>query len=190
MGEGEAVIRQAISCDICGAEKRQTNHWFIASEQAGELRVSGWNPRSRMRAGAKHLCGQACLHKLADDFMERLISRRIQSGAPEEHFVPTATDTSLTNVKDGNNFDSCARVIPSPALARPTPRPAAALVSMPERVSAEPAILLAESATLLQEPPRYASRSWHAEAWQRERERALQAFDSHPDIITRHISQA
>jgi len=53
------VIRQAISCDICGAEKRQ--HWFVASEQAGELRVSGWNSRIHLRAGTKHFCGQTCL---------------------------------------------------------------------------------------------------------------------------------
>jgi len=54
------VIRQAISCDICGAEKRQTNHWFVASEQAGELRVSGWNSRIHLRAGTTHFCGQTC----------------------------------------------------------------------------------------------------------------------------------
>ncbi len=39
---GDAVIRQAISCDICATEKKQTNHWFVAYEQGGELRVSGW----------------------------------------------------------------------------------------------------------------------------------------------------
>jgi len=29
------VIRQAISCDICGTEKKQTNHWFVAYDQEG-----------------------------------------------------------------------------------------------------------------------------------------------------------
>jgi len=60
------MIRQAISCDICGAEKRQTNHWFVAYTAGGELRVTGWNANGRMRAGCKHLCGQTCLHKLVD----------------------------------------------------------------------------------------------------------------------------
>ena len=73
---GNAVIRQAISCDICGTEKKQTNHWFVAYEQGGELRVSGWNSRNRLRPGSKHLCGQTCLHKLVDDFMARIIARR------------------------------------------------------------------------------------------------------------------
>ena len=49
------MIRQAISCDICGAEKRQTNHWFVAYSHGGELRVTGWNASGRMRAGCKHL---------------------------------------------------------------------------------------------------------------------------------------
>jgi hypothetical protein len=74
--KGVAVIRQAISCDICGAEKKQTNHWFVAYEQAGELRVSGWSSRNRLKADSKHLCGQACLHKLADDFMARVIGEK------------------------------------------------------------------------------------------------------------------
>ena len=45
------MIRQAISCDICGAEKKQTNHWFVASTHGGELRVAGWKTDGRMRAG-------------------------------------------------------------------------------------------------------------------------------------------
>ncbi len=55
-------------------------HWFVAYDQGAELRVSGWNTRSRLRAGAKHLCGQTCLHKLVDDFMARTLSARAPSG--------------------------------------------------------------------------------------------------------------
>jgi hypothetical protein len=99
------VIRQAISCDICGAEKKQTNHWFVAYEQEGELRVSGWSSRKRLRPGAKHLCGQTCLHKLMDDFMARTLAARTPqaaagdaTGEVPETFMKQAvgTDTSLT----------------------------------------------------------------------------------------------
>ncbi len=75
------MIRQAISCDICGTEKQLTNHWFVAYDLAGELRISGWNSRNRQRAGARHLCGQTCLHKLVDDFMAKAISARVQPAA-------------------------------------------------------------------------------------------------------------
>ena len=104
------MIRQAISCDICGAEKKQTNHWFVAWEVAGELRVSGWNSRNRQRTGAKHLCGQVCMHKLADDFMARVIAQKIGSKASademEEAIKPSAyysPRTSLVLVENTHN---------------------------------------------------------------------------------------
>ncbi len=75
---------QAITCDICGSEKKQTNHWFVAYEQGGELRVSGWNSRNQLRAASKHLCGQTCLHKLVDDFMARTLSVRPQLAGSDE----------------------------------------------------------------------------------------------------------
>ncbi len=78
------MIRQAISCDICAAEKRQTNHWFVAYEQGGELRVSGWSSRHRLRPGSKHLCGQTCLHKLVDEFMAKSIAVRARRAAEND----------------------------------------------------------------------------------------------------------
>src|SRR5579863_4638094 len=91
------MIRQAISCDICGAEKRQTNHWFVACAHAGELRISGWSAGGRMKAGAKHLCGQTCLHKLLDEFIAGTVSNRVSAAADlEEHEQPEVTDRSLT----------------------------------------------------------------------------------------------
>src|ERR1035438_1065140 len=78
---GARVIRQAISCDICGTEKKQTNHWFVAYDQGEELRVSGWNSRNRLRPGFKHLCGQTCVHKLVDDFMARALTTRVPQAA-------------------------------------------------------------------------------------------------------------
>ena len=70
------MIRQAISCDVCGTEKRQTNHWFVAFEQAGELRLGGWTSRNRARPGSKHLCGQTCVHKLVDEYMAQIVASK------------------------------------------------------------------------------------------------------------------
>src|ERR1700690_2184316 len=96
---GKALIRQAISCAICGTEKKQTNHWFVAYDQGGELRVSGWNSRNRLRPGSKHLCGQTCLHKLVDDFMARALTTRVPKAVQndvEDEFLERAVvnDTS------------------------------------------------------------------------------------------------
>jgi hypothetical protein len=94
------VIRQAISCDICATEKRQTNHWFVAYEQAGELRISDWNSRHRQRTDSKHLCGQICLHKLVDEFTAKSIAVRQQRTADTNeaaHKMPAVADASLTS---------------------------------------------------------------------------------------------
>src|ERR1017187_5864823 len=110
---GNALIRQAISCDICGSEKKQTNHWFVAHDQGGELRVSGWNSRNRLRPGSKHLCGQTCLHKLVDEFMARCLQMRVQNSAGEEGNIEDQlprTNASLTSDAAYSEFSSSARL--------------------------------------------------------------------------------
>jgi hypothetical protein len=162
------MIRQAISCDICGAEKKQTNHWFVAYTHAGELRVSGWGAQRRLRAGSKHLCGQTCLYKLVDEFIAGNVTARAQAPTPDaETDEPiAATDTSLTSRVAYTGLPSPAQSpatpIPSP-LATP-PAPAAVIAIAPSRV-AEP------RKTPVDTTPNYASRHWRAEAWERERER-------------------
>ena len=115
--EANEVIRQAISCDICGTEKKQTNHWFVAYDHGGELRVGGWKSRNRMRPGAKHLCGQTCLHKLVDEFMARDLAERVQPGVVEESEVEVqvvATDASLTSNAAYVATESSARLVTQP----------------------------------------------------------------------------
>lgn len=63
------MIRQIVFCDICGEEKEQTNHWFVAYDQGGEFRVSGLTPSNSQDLAAKHLCGESCVHKLLDEFL-------------------------------------------------------------------------------------------------------------------------
>lgn len=197
------MIRQAISCDICGTEKKQTNHWFVAWEQGGELRVSGWNSRNRLRAGSMHLCGQACLHKLADEFMARVIAGKAASNlsaeVAEEAPAQAPSDTSLTAAPAQVEFESSARLVASaPAepragsvviVSQPVPRPVAGPIAISERPQQEPLPPIPD------EPPRFTSRSWRAEAWERERERTQHANDGkdghhRPALVARRISQA
>jgi hypothetical protein len=189
------VIRQAISCDICGTEKRQTNHWFVAYEQAGELRVSGWTSRHRLRADSKHLCGQTCLHKLIDEFVAKSIALRAKPAIDGCDAEPPAlaTDASLTSAAAYRDtgpgvVESSARLIappsaPGPRLSRLTSHPEPEVVALPPRPQIEnlPPLPLAPAPA----EPRYASRSWHAEAWERERARELHASENHPDVTAR-----
>jgi hypothetical protein len=173
------VIRQAISCDICGAEKKQTNHWFVAYETGGELHISGWNARKRLRAGAKHLCGQTCLHKLADDFMARAVKAQQPAVLDEAEAGPSATDASLTSKAAGAAFESSARLL--------TLAEASTLRSALRLQNGLPATSITEPGnplTPLEAPPPFASRAWRAEAWERERERE-RAADCRPEISAR-----
>ncbi|HTD97417.1 MAG TPA: hypothetical protein VK627_10815 [Edaphobacter sp.] len=63
------MIRQAINCDMCGAEKQAvTSHWFVAYEQGGELKLRGWESPKNSRKNVKHLCGQKCVQRLTANF--------------------------------------------------------------------------------------------------------------------------
>jgi len=183
------VIRQAVSCDICGSEKKQTNHWFVAYDQGGELRVGGWSSRNRLRPGSKHLCGQTCLHKLVDDFMARTLAVRSQPAAEEDEAgaQPAATDTSLTSFAPHMDIASSARLLTPPAPVIPHRPPLKAqpeLVPMPARLQAE-----TPAPPRPEEAPSFTSRRWRAEAWERERERELRAVERRPDIAARRRSR-
>ncbi len=192
------MIRQAISCDICAAEKRQTNHWFVAYEQGGELRVSGWNSRQRLRPGSKHLCGQTCLHKLVDEFMAKSISVRARRTAESAEAEPQPRQASDTSLIAGSAFaegESSARLIAPPKPCRPVAPLEPALPKLvsrpqPELVTMPPRPLLEDTAPVPDEAPRYSSRNWRAEAWERERERELRSIENRPDIAERRRSSA
>ena len=144
--------------------------------------MSGWSSRNKLRPGSKHLCGQTCLHKLVDNFMARALATQVRPSAEDEVVEQAAGgDTSLTSNTAYREIESSARLITSPALVTPARLPIrmpVELVPQPARVSTEPA------ATVVDEPPRYASRNWRAEAWDREQVRALRAGERRPLLAT------
>jgi len=69
------MIRQAINCDMCGAEKQAvTSHWFVAYEHGGELKLRGWESPKQSRKDVKHLCGQKCVQRLTANFTAAVMS--------------------------------------------------------------------------------------------------------------------
>ena len=112
---GKSVIRQTISCDICGADKKESNHWFVALEREGEIRLGTWAALGRRRSGARHLCGQKCLYKLVDDFfVRRALGLRPSSDLPAE--VSGSPALALP--------DSLSTVLPTDLTELPPARPA------------------------------------------------------------------
>ena len=84
------MIRQVITCNICGSQKRQTNHWFEAYQETGELRISGLNSLRLLSPETKHLCGEACAHKLISQFLMRLVDLGTQRATDKSETAPAA----------------------------------------------------------------------------------------------------
>lgn len=193
------MIRQAISCDICGAEKKQTNHWFVVCEAGGELRLSGWNSRVKLRGSTKHRCGQTCLHKLIDEFLARSISGRVAASSAEcSEPVPlrSEVDASLASPAAWGEPKSSARLITPPAPVVPRVAVASAAAIAPRPVAAPASIVALQPRLVTDAPPvaipphsedapDYTSRRWRAEAWERERNRESRGADRHSEAARR-----
>ena len=181
-----------------------TNHWFVAYDQGGELRISGWTSRNRLRAGARHLCGHTCLHKLVDDFMARTLAMRTHSAAADLKDEPqkqqktprrasALIDTSLSTPLIGDPLPPCVDEFESSAriIAQSEPAPPALVTTRPigrlQVVAPQPAAGVDDA--LIPDTPSYSSRVWRAEAWKREREREEHAAH-HPSPSTRRRSNA
>jgi hypothetical protein len=94
------MIRQAINCDMCGAEKLEaTSHWFVAYEQGGELKLRGWEAPQNSRKNVKHLCGQKCVQRLTDNFTASVMAGGHASKSVKEE-IPTSMEQTAQNVSD------------------------------------------------------------------------------------------
>ena len=139
--------------------------------------------------------------------MARALTARAPRAAEndvEERVIAHAAiaDISLTSDAAYQESESSARLIATPAPARPA-RPAAAPVPilsapvalarpqlrMPLELVAMPPVGVrdVEEAIAVNEPPRYTSRNWHAAAWEREREREreMRTGERHPGKAAR-----
>ena len=58
-------ISVQIKCDICGAVKQQTNHWYLAdiSIDNGLLDIRPFDLQMAQEFNLSILCGEACVHK-------------------------------------------------------------------------------------------------------------------------------
>lgn len=176
------MIRQAISCDICGAEMQHANHWFVACENGAELRVTAWNPRGRPRADAKHLCGQTCLHKLMDEFVARTQPARLHpaGGSPAEaQIIAPQMPPKRAAQRTLPARVPVARLAPQPVAAVHLPaaidefESSARLIATP----AEKEMTGVQGHDFAAELSGISPRNWHAEAWKREREREQRASE-------------
>jgi hypothetical protein len=70
---------ETFNCDICGKQKGTVDHWWLAwtephrpHAEAAErqmFKIYPWENMMAHDATVKHLCGQACLQKLVDRWL-------------------------------------------------------------------------------------------------------------------------
>ena len=70
---------ETFNCDICGKQKGSVDHWWLAwtepyspHREAPErqlFKIYPWENMMAHDATIKHLCGQACLQKLVDRWL-------------------------------------------------------------------------------------------------------------------------
>jgi hypothetical protein len=67
------MIEKSYKCDVCGVEKKVANHWFIAEMTNVGIHFHTWEWAVREcqldEERVRHLCGQACAHKMLDEFL-------------------------------------------------------------------------------------------------------------------------
>jgi hypothetical protein len=61
------------NCDICGAQRKEANHWFAVYPAGEGITFLDWK-RAMLSGrldiiGVSFICGQACAHKLLDQFL-------------------------------------------------------------------------------------------------------------------------
>ena len=45
---------------VCGVQKKNSNHWLIATHTPGNLRFASWDPNLALQSDVIVLCGEAC----------------------------------------------------------------------------------------------------------------------------------
>jgi hypothetical protein len=120
------MIQQVIRCDICGSQKRQSNHWFVVCELSGGLHIGPWTSPHLLSPDTKHLCGETCAHKLISHFLTKLMDGGMprfidkSDGTPaREAAIRKGTDCEESAITEWNDSTGTTNASRSP---RSTPR--------------------------------------------------------------------
>lgn len=101
--------RSSYSCDICGVERKEANHWFMATKDAVCLSIESWDAAEIENwldnEDALHLCGQVCAHKLLDRFLAEA-TKTVNSGQQTVDSETEARSTTSTKGEDDGKEQS------------------------------------------------------------------------------------
>jgi hypothetical protein len=78
----------AITCDVCGRRKQETNHWIVAIVPTGEdatvpgiaFGPIGVDVSDDPNLATEHLCGEACVHVRLSRWLDDLKASSTTNG--------------------------------------------------------------------------------------------------------------
>ena len=79
------MMQPTFFCDECHAQRKEANHWFIASRRGDgflmdqnvgdSILIFRFTDEIAKREGIIHLCGAVCVHKFVDKFLGTKVSK-------------------------------------------------------------------------------------------------------------------
>ncbi len=82
------------SCDGCGAERKEANHWFTVDGQNCGLDRLLIYPFQDIEGG-EHYCGEVCLHKRVAEFT----GKNRKWSAPDVKLCDPSVDQNLMDIR-------------------------------------------------------------------------------------------
>ena len=62
---------EGYTCDVCGVQRGESNHWFMSRYGEGYFRIEEWNAQSAKLPTCKHICGSQCATKCLNQTLEQ-----------------------------------------------------------------------------------------------------------------------
>lgn len=63
------MTKEITTCDVCGVQKKETNHWFRADMTNRRFNVLPFNDVANGQLQVSDVCGEACLVKLLNKWL-------------------------------------------------------------------------------------------------------------------------
>ncbi len=79
--------RETFHCDVCGVERKESNHWFLVflHEASGHgspaVSIQPWDFRDACMQGTQHACGHPHACVLAERRFDERQTQRLSEGA-------------------------------------------------------------------------------------------------------------
>ena len=62
--------KETFTCDRCGAQKGDVNHWWMANALLSSVVFWPWRDEDASSPNFRHLCGQQCVIAELNQFMQ------------------------------------------------------------------------------------------------------------------------